>query len=729
MFPFQKYQRLLRLCRNGVLAMILSSPLSASNGPWFQRHIVGMEVGPTGAQFGNSDPEDVRYCSRWDGREIVRKAKDANSEYLVIWARDGDFAYYDSEILPKAPGLGDRDPLREAVEEAKKCRLPLIAYCVVQQGGLFLKAHPEWEMKGQDGQPIGRFCYNSGYLEAMKKIVSELLAYGVDGLHVDMLDQGFGSPYGCWCQACQDQFQGQYGHDMPAGATWDEAWDEMLAFRYQTSEQFERRLAGHIRSVNPEATVDFNYHGNPPFSFEVGQRPVQHADNSDFVTGETGKWAFSALGVGLNAEFYRAATPGLPFQIAIQRGVRMYHDQTTRPLNDIRWELLLLLARGAFVTMVDKTGFDGWLDPVAYERIGKAFAEGKRKRDHFGQAPVYDMGLYFSSRTRDWKGREEPFRYFESFLGAHRVCAMEHLQFGVVLDENATLEGLKRFPVLCLPNAGILSNREVALFASYVKEGGTLLITGQTGQFDRLGRPLEAFVLSDLVGGNVRGRLDSQDNWVRLGKGDLQGLNEDLRENWPFLVKGPATEYVATTAQEAGELMAPYRTSRQMRGEDTSGWPMSAERSVGPAVLLNRVGKGTVLTVSSSPCVSTASEHAIVEARTLFRNAFRLLCPEPRVAIEAPSSVEAVVTDDPDARLLRIHFIACNQPPRTIPSHNRPYVIPGLIEDAPMFKVSLRLSDSPKKVETLNPSTEVNCRGKHIEALIEDIHETLVVAY
>ena len=86
------------------------------------------------------------------------------------------------------------------------------------------------------------------------------------------------------------------------------------------------------------------------------------------------------MAVGLNAEFYRASTPGQPFQVAMQRGVRMYHDQTTRPLNDIRWELFTLLSHGAFVTMVDKTGFDGWLDPVAYERIGKAFNEVHAKR-------------------------------------------------------------------------------------------------------------------------------------------------------------------------------------------------------------------------------------------------------------------------------------------------------------------------------------------------------------
>ena len=32
----------------------------------------------------------------------------------VLWGRDGDYAYYDSKHLPKAPGLGGRDP-KEAV--------------------------------------------------------------------------------------------------------------------------------------------------------------------------------------------------------------------------------------------------------------------------------------------------------------------------------------------------------------------------------------------------------------------------------------------------------------------------------------------------------------------------------------------------------------------------------------------------------------------------------------
>src|SRR5512140_2608397 len=98
--------------------------------PWFDQALVGMEIGPTGAQFGYSDTNDVRYCARFDGREIVRHALAAHSEYLVLWARDGDYAYYNSALLPKAPGLGSRDPLREAVNEARPHQLPIIAYCV-----------------------------------------------------------------------------------------------------------------------------------------------------------------------------------------------------------------------------------------------------------------------------------------------------------------------------------------------------------------------------------------------------------------------------------------------------------------------------------------------------------------------------------------------------------------------------------------------------------------------
>jgi hypothetical protein len=701
---------------------------------WYERALVGIEVGPTGAQFGHSDPNDGRYCSKLDGREIVRRCVSANCEYLVIWARDGDYAYYDSKLLPKAPGLGKRDLLRETMEEAQKHNLPVIAYCVVQQGGHFLDKHPEFEMRDYQGNRIGRFCYNSGYLDVMKDIVAEQLAYGIVGFHIDMVDQGFGPPYGCWCEHCRKQFKDRYGRAMPKGVTWDGDWDRMLEFRYATSERFEKALYSHIKKLNPRATVDYNYHGNPPFSWEVGQRPVQHAGNGDFVTGETGVWGFSALTVGLNAEFYRASTPGEPFQVAMQRGVRMYHDQTTRPLNDIRWELLTLLSHGAFVTMVDKTGFDGWLDPVAYERIGKAFKEVRAKRSHFGHEPVSEVAIFFSSRTRDWLGRDHPETYFQSFQGAHKAMVYGHIPYSVVLDENVTMEMLEKVPIVLLPNVGIVSDKQATLLLRYVKDGGNVIVTGLTGCYDRMGGPLKTSSLEKLIGARCVRKLDSLDNWVRFGS-DAGDCNEErhlrhgIPADWPFLIKGPAAVFKPASAKAIAELLRPYRTTRQRQGTEGTDWPMSADTPIGPAILLNEVGKGKVLTFTCSPDYATASEHHIVEARRFLANAVRFLNPKPRVRITAPVNVEAVVTDDPSARVLLVHLLGYNSPPQTTPPKNRPYVIPGLIEDAPMYRVSLELAAPLKNASAFSRSTKLQQSGQRIVATVNDIHEVIMVKY
>ena len=697
---------------------------------WYYHALTGMEVGPTGAQFGHSDPTDTRYCSRFDGTQIVQSAIAAHCDYLVLWVRDGDYAYYQSKLLPVAPGLKSRDPLKDAVREAHAHKLPLLAYCVVQQGGHYLSAHPEYEMRGMDGSRLGRFCYNSGYLEAMKQIVAEQLAYGIDGFHIDMVDQGFGQPYGCWCDSCKRLFHKRFGHDMPKSVSWDAAWNEMLEFRYSTSEQFEKELRAYIRSVNPAASVDFNYHGNPPFSFEVGQRPVQHAGNADFVTGETGQWGFSALGVGLNAEFYRASTPGRPFQVAMQHGVRMYHDQTTRPVADMQWELFTLLAHGAFVTIVDKTGFEGQLDPIAYQRMGKIFAEAHAGASNFGQDPVYDVGIYFSARTRDWYGRERSGLYFQSFQGAAKMCAYEHLSYGVVLDENLTLAGIRRFPTLLLPNTEILSAKEIDIFRQYVGEGGNLIVTGQTGTRSRMGEPsLTACDASEaLIGGKASASLASKDNWVAFDNTTPTVLTRDIPTVWKFLVEGPAVAYTCTTASPLGNLMEPERTTLQKQGKDTSDWPMSAGRSVGPAALLNRIGKGRVLTLACSPDFATASDHHITEARRLLRNAVQMLEPTPRVTISAPANVETVVTDDPKTRTVRVHFIGYNSLPQTTAASTRPYTLPGLMEEPLLFRAEIRTRFDIRSAAA-GRTTQIEKSARRVKVTIADVHEVILLKY
>ena len=121
----------------------------------------------------------------------------------------------------------------------------------------------------------------------------------------------------------------------------------------------------------------------------------------------------------------------------------------------------------------------------------------------------------------------------------------------------------------------------------------------------------------------------------------------------------------------------------------------------------------------------TAGEHPIVEGRKLFRNAVRLLHAAPRIQVTAPANVEAVITDDPATRTLRVHFIAYNPTPQTTPDKNRPFILPGLVEDAPMFKATIVLDQSPRDAQALNPTTHLDRRQNQLDLIISDSYNAL----
>ena len=708
---------------------VLAHAGASETSPWYTNTLVGMEVGPTGAQSG-SDRGDIAYASKFSGKDIVDAQITVGSQYLVIWGKDSEYAYYNSKVAPKCPGLGERDVIREAVDAAKRNGLPVIVYCVVQGNGYPLRDHPEYKMKGVDGKPIDRICLNSGFMEHLKQLVDEMLAYGIQGFHVDMLDQGFGPPYGCWCDACLARFEQDYAKPMPTGVSWDEAWDRMLEFRYNTCERFEREIYRYIKEKQPDCSVDFNYHGNPPFSFELGQRPIQHAHIGDFVTGECGVWAFGALSTSLEAEFLRGTDPEKPFQVVLQRGVRMYHDQTTRPLNDMRWEVFSLLMHGAQVTIVDKTPFDGALDRVAYERFGQVYHEVLAKKEHFGTShkPINEVGIFFSHRTRDWYGRETPRRYFEPFYGAHEALALEHIPMAILFDENLSAERLATFPVVYIPGAAIISDTDADLFRAYVREGGNLILTGDTGIFDQIGAPLGRNVLSDLIGAEFVERLETDDNHVSLpsAAGELEPLGEGIPRDWPFLVRGAASVYRPTTAQPYGTLFKPYRSILQQQGKEGTWLPQSPEKAVGPAMLVNQFGKGRVVCITSAPDTAIAGEWGMVEDRLLIRNAVRFLNPAPRVRIDAPSFVETIITEGPEPKTLRVHFVAYLSTPQST-AKDRPLTVPGLIEDQPIYRARIEVADAVERVQAFNQSTAVKHSDSVVSVQIEDIHDVIEI--
>ncbi len=660
----------------------------ATDLPWYRRLWVGMEVGPSGA-----NQTDPIFYSRASGQAIVEGLLKANVDYAVIFMKDQDFAYYDSKLARKCPGLGGRDLLGEITDAARKHSLPIVAYCQIQYDTSAWWAHPEWRMEDWNGDSIGsRLCYNSGYLEYTKKIAAELMEYEIVGFHFDMLDFGFSPPYGCFCENnCQPRFRDEYKMEMPRPAkpTWDADWEKFLEFRANSNARFCRDLQAFVKATRPEVAVDYNYHGYPPFSWVVGELPVRHALNGDFVTAESLPWAFGYNNPSLLSLFLAGARLGGPTQVATSRSMYDYYDPTVRPVADMTWEVSTCHAHGAQVTIVDKIRYDGTLDPLVYERIGKVFGESKSKQQYIGHRPVHEVGLYYSARSRDWFGQEEPLKYMQAFWGAHKALMDSHLTVGMIMNENVSAERLQEFDVVYVPNAAILSAEEVRLFRDYANTGGKLLFTGLSGLYDRYGKQQDKSALTDLIGARfVEAILAPENNFLRLPEsldGDDRVLLRDIPADWPMMVEGPLSRFEAIGARPLGELLVLGHV------ESPIGRLLSPEKVVAPAIFVNKVGKGTVVYVACAPDHAFAGNHRLPEHRFLIRNLIRYLHPEPLISVEAPPNVEIVLQSDDAHQRLLVH-LQCFSSPATFaaaPLGKAKQVLPPPMETPMRYEAQL----------------------------------------
>lgn len=695
--------------------------------PWYRRMLVGIEIGPTGA----NDKDDV-YIARATGKEIIENLAKARAEYAIIFMKDQNFAYYNSKIARKCPNLGQRDLLRECLDEANMHNILIIAYCQIQWDTSTWLTHPEWRMKDNEGKDVPNYlCYNSaGYLEYIQKIASELMEYEISGFHFDVLTwPPYGSVgYSCWCERCQLLFKEKYGIDMPRGVTWDESWEKMLEFRYESGARFSEELRSFVKSKRPELSVDFNYHGYPAFDWQVGQRPVQHAIVSDFVSAEGAPWGYGQSMPSLLSLFMAGTCPDIPYQGVTSRFVYGYHDFTVRPVADMKWEVFTYLSHGAMCTIVDKSNYNGTLDPVAFERIGQVFDEARQKRDYFGHKPIQEVALYYSSRSRDWFGRENSRKYRACFYGAHKALMQSHITMGVIVDESVSLGRLQEFPMVYIPNAAILTEKEVDLFGEYVYDGGNLLVTGLTGCYDYYGDLQDRCVLESIIGARlVRCFVEYSDNYIRLPKELTDGnglfLLKDIPSDWPILTWGSIAAFESTGAQSFGELMVAYRSH-----DNPWSHHMSADKVVGPAVLVNEHGKGRVIYVPCSPDAAFIGDYRMPEHRNLIRNLVRYLHPKPEVLVKAPLNVEVVVTQDETGSRMFIHFVCfLGSPTATATSPNSRRVLPSLMEEASHYTAQIKVNQPFSNVEAASRETKVSWKGDEISMETVSIHEVLTI--
>ena len=146
---------------------------------------------------------------------------DLDANFWVITADVIGYAYYNSAVATKAPGLGSIDSLRTILTEVRKTKpaTRFVAYMNVRSPMESL-THSNWRAYDWNGNTImynGAYqvCLNTPYTEEfLKPMMAELLAapYNMDGFWFDGICLNTNE---CRCSYCQALFKSQTGLRFP----------------------------------------------------------------------------------------------------------------------------------------------------------------------------------------------------------------------------------------------------------------------------------------------------------------------------------------------------------------------------------------------------------------------------------------------------------------------------------------------------------------------------------
>ena len=318
-------------------------------------------------------------------------------------------------------------------------------------------------------QGVGK-CYNNPeYREKYLKYLESVYATGVDGIMTDDVQ------YYCYCtcEYCRKGFKEKYGHTLPPPEKWDEwmntpqnrEFADLLRFRHDSTRSFHVMVKEHYDKLGLKLLRP-NYHS---FAFSpdtqscgIDRLPEMH-------------WYFQecALSCLIRFSFLKSACEQkhrvmIAKEKNIPHGILNY--AYTRDELVFSWGVAML--SGSFYTNTPEGG------NMVDESVIRSF-EKKYASSLFHCEALSPVGFLHSFENRSYSPG-----YIMSRMEAWvQMCILRNTPCAMVNTEHP--EHWKRCPIICVNEIHMLSDEDIANLKNYVKDGGNLVITGQSGIQDK----------------------------------------------------------------------------------------------------------------------------------------------------------------------------------------------------------------------------------------------------
>jgi hypothetical protein len=444
----------------------------------------------------------------YDQRALAKETKAFGADVL-LYNIGGIYAFYPTELKLQAVNPYIKgDALGDAIEAAHAEGLSLVGrFDMSKATRIAYEAHPDWFVHNSKGEPLeynGTYqaCVNAGWYQdyALQIIAESLGRYDVDGVFFNMFGYRStdysGRYFGiCVCQNCQRRFHDMYGKTLPKKEDFsDPSYADYLEFQAVTSLDLRAKVYDHIKRVNPKVAMTGHRGKSDVIRMEVQRAVDRPQPEWPYQAGEQARWA-------------RAYAP------------EKVASSTSTTFVDFAWRFASETGAYHLLRFAQQLGngatLDFYLLGVLDQEDKKAFPQvsqlfhwhAENETAYRGLSSAATIGLYHSLATNTYRGRTDTGGFGASaFRGAYRMLAEARLPFEFVLDEHVkgddAEEWLSQFQAIVMPNVACVSESEAKALDKWVKNGGLLIATGETGFYDEKGirrdRPaLDALPITD----------------------------------------------------------------------------------------------------------------------------------------------------------------------------------------------------------------------------------------
>ena len=434
------------------------------------------------------------FLSKFSPEEYVENLKRAKIDNAMIYLQSHvGLCYYPTKTgKVHAAFVGKEDTMKRLISLCHEAGITVTGYYSLVYNTYEHDRHPEWRMlkangrstrdnTGNDGiisefsdknatSRYGLCCPNNAeYRKFVELQIREIAEYfpDLEGMFYDMLFW----PHFCYCKDCRARWASEVGGELPEKEDWsDKAWLLQNAKRREWMGEFASWVTSLTKEILPHVSVEHNV--------SRSASPVKDDGNAEEVVAACdyagGDRYVTPYNQSFVCKFYQSITKNQPFEYMFSRCAPTLATHTQIKSKDtMRSAVFITSAHHGATFIIDAVDPVGTMDKRVYERIGEVFSESLPYEKYFIGKPVYDVGIYYSLKSK-FTAAGEAYSNYNATENSVTTFIRENVLSGIT----GSFHGFDEYSVLVLP----LSTSEDAFdngrVIDYVKRGGKLYFSG-----------------------------------------------------------------------------------------------------------------------------------------------------------------------------------------------------------------------------------------------------------